>query len=95
MATLHIWETVRATNGLPLVRLDDRVTYQTVAFTGTAGQSAAFDGDTSVISLLADANCAVRVGDDPTAVATDFPLDANIRQDFTVEPGQKLSVIAR
>ena len=95
MATLKIWETVRSTNGLPLVRLDSRITYQTVTFTGTAGQSAAFDGDTTVVSLIADANCAVAVGSNPTATATSFPLDANVRQDFAVDPGMKISAITR
>lgn len=95
MATLKIWETVRAANAMPLVRLDERTTYQTVAFTGTAGVSNAFDGDTTVISVVADANAAIRVGAAPTAVATDFQIDANVRQDFAVEPGQKISVIAR
>lgn len=95
MATLKIWETVRPPNGLPILRLDGRATYQTVTFTGTAGQSAAFDADTSIISIMADANCAVVVGTNPTAVVTDFPIDANTRQDFAVEPGQKISVIAR
>lgn len=94
MATLKIWETVRASHGLPLVRLDARVTYQTVTFT-TATQSAAFDSDTGIVSLISDVNCAVAVGANPTAVATDFPLDANVRQDFAVEPGQKLSVVTR
>lgn len=94
MSTLKIWETVRSTSGLPIIRLDERVTYQTVAFTGTAGVSAAFDGDTSVISVVADAACAVRVGADPTALVTDFPLAADTREDFDVLPGSKISVIA-
>lgn len=95
MATLKIWETVRAPNAMPLVRLDDRTNYQAVAFTGTAGQSVAFDADTTVISVIADVNAAIRIGSAPTAVATDFPLDANVRQDFSVEPGQKVSVVTR
>jgi hypothetical protein len=94
MATLKIWETVRAGSGLPVIRLDERTNYQTVAFTGTAGQSAAFDDDTSVITVVADAACAVRVGANPTAVVTDFPLAANTARDFEVAPGQKISAIA-
>lgn len=94
MATLHIWETVRASHGLPVIRLDERTTYQAVTFT-TATQSNAFDSDTSIITVKADANAAIRVGGNPTAVATDFPLEANTLYDFEVEPGQKVSVIAR
>lgn len=94
MSTLKIWETVRAGSELPIIRLDERVTYKTVTFTGTAGTSAAFDDDTSVITVVADAACAVRVGSNPTAVITDFPVAANTMFDFEVQPGQKISVIA-
>lgn len=93
MSTLKIWETVRADN-LPIIRLDERVTYQTVTFTATAGTSVAFDGDTSVITVSADVACALRVGANPTAVVTDYPLAANTLFDIEVAPGQKISVIA-
>lgn len=93
MSTLKIWETVRADN-LPIIRLDERVTYQTVTFTATAGQSVAFDVDTSVITVSADVACALEVGADPTAVVTDYPLPANTLFDIEVKPGQKISVIA-
>lgn len=93
MSTLKIWETVRADN-LPIIRLDERVTYQTVTFTATAGTSVAFDGDTSVITVSADVACALRVGANPTAVVTDYPLPANTLFDIEVKPGQKISVIA-
>lgn len=95
MATLKVWETVRAPHNLPLVRLDERTTYQAVDFTGGETQSNPFDVDTSVVSVMADVNCALEIGDDPTATADSFPVDANVRQDFAVEPGLKLSVIAR
>ncbi len=94
MSTLKIWETVRAGSGLPVVRLDERTNYQTVTFTGTPAASAAFDSDTSVITISADVKCAVRVGAAPTAVVTDYPLAANTERDFEVAPGQKISVIA-
>lgn len=93
MSTLKIWETVRADN-LPIIRLDERVTYQTVTFTATAGTSVAFDGDTSVITVSADVACALRVGANPTAVVTDYPLPADTLFDIEVKPGQKISVIA-
>ena len=93
MSTLKIWETVRADN-LPIIRLDERVTYQTVTFTATAGTSVAFDGDTSVITVSADVACALRVGANPTAVVTDYPLPADTLFDIEVTPGQKISVIA-
>ena len=93
MSTLKIWETVRADN-LPIIRLDERVTYQNVTFTATAGTSVAFDGDTSVITVSADVACALRVGANPTAVVTDYPLPADTLFDIEVTPGQKISVIA-
>lgn len=93
MATLKIWETVRPPADVPAIRLDDRTTYQAVSFTGTAGVSAAFDEDTTLITVQSDANCAVSVGDDPEAVATDYPLPAHTPLDISVLPGQKISVI--
>lgn len=94
MSTLKIWETVQVVDGLPIRRLDERTTYQAVTFTATAGTSAAFDTDTTVISIQADVACAVRVGTAPTAIVTDFPLVAATMYDFAVQPGQKISVIA-
>lgn len=93
MSTLKIWETVRSTT-LPILRLDERTTYQTVAFTGTAGVSAAFDADTSIITVQADAACAIRVGVAPTAITTDYPLAADTPLDLLVRPGEKISAIA-
>lgn len=94
MSTLSIWESVRATSGLPVIRLDERVTINSVTFTGTAGQSAAFDADTSIITVRSDVACAIRVGANPTAVVTDFPLAADTLMDLEVQPGQKISAIA-
>lgn len=94
MSTLKIWETVQGDRDKPLIRLDSRVVYQTVTFTGTAGVSAAFASTTGVITIRADAACAVRVGETPTAVINDYPIDAGVLYDFEVAPGAKISVIA-
>lgn len=94
MSTLKIWETVRGSLELPLLRLDERTNYQTVTFTGTAGTSNAFDSDTSVITVIADAACALRVGANPTAIVTDYPLPVSTLMDLEVRPGDKISVIA-
>lgn len=93
MATLRIWETVRNADGLPLIVLDERTTYQAVTFT-TATQSNAFDEDTSVITVVASAAAAIAVGENPTASADSYPLAADTPTDFRVQPGQRLSVIA-
>lgn len=92
MATLRIWETVRAAN-LPIIRLDERLTYQQVTFTGTAAASAAFDDDTSVITISSDVACAVAVGASPVATANSFPLPANTLLDVEVKPGHKISAV--
>ncbi|WP_283419229.1 hypothetical protein [Sphingopyxis sp. Geo48] len=94
MSTLSIWETVRSDSGLPIIRLDKRMTKNSVTFTGTAGQSAAFDAATSVITVRADVACALAVGANPTAVVTDYPLPADTLMDIEVRPGQKISAIA-
>lgn len=98
MSTLKIWETVRDTSGIGAIRLDERVSYQAVTFTATAGVSAAFDDDTSVIAVSADVACAVRCNApgtaNPAAVVTDYPVAANVVTFFSVLPRAKLSVIA-
>jgi len=94
MSTLKIWESVQSVDGDPLIRLDSKITTNSVTFTGTAGQSAAFDDDTGIITVLADADCAVAIGANPTATTADFPVPAGVRYDFRVSPGQKISAIA-
>lgn len=92
MATLKVWETVRPSHW-PVIRIDERLTYQAVTFTGTAGQSNAFDADTSIITVQADANCAIAVGPDPTATANGYPLTSGDTLDIEVSPGDKISAI--
>jgi hypothetical protein len=94
MSTLKIWETVGLLTGAPVIDLGKGFTYQTVAFTGAQGQSAAFQDSTSIITVVADVACAVKVAGNPVAVVTDYPLAANTAYDFKVQPGQKISVIA-
>lgn len=93
MATLRIWETVRAAH-LPIIRLDERVTFQSVDFTAGATQSEAFDEDSSVITVSSDVACALAVGSDPTATTDSYPLAADTLFDIEVQPGEKISVIA-
>lgn len=94
MATLKIWESVRRSGDLPLLRIDERTVYQSVAFTGTPGTSAGFAETTTVLCVKADAACAVRIGVNPTAIVNDYPIAANTMQEFSVAPGSKISVIA-
>lgn len=92
MATLRIWETVRASY-LPIIRVDERMNYQAVTFTGAQGVSAAFDADTSVITIVSDVACAVAIGAAPVATANSYPLAANTLLDIEVQPGAKISAI--
>jgi len=94
MATLSIWETARSRSRYPVLRLGDHTVAQTVTFSGVAAASNAFSGQTTFITVRADANCAIRVGKAPTATATDYPVTANDPVDIEVEPGDKISVIA-
>lgn len=66
-------------------------TGQAVTFT-TATQSAAFGDSTYFVRLLADADCHVKFGTNPTADADDQKLIAGVEYWRAVTPGQKLSV---
>jgi hypothetical protein len=67
------------------------VANQTVTFT-TAVQSSAFNANTKFIRLIADAECHLLFGADPTATASHqmVPVDTEIWR--MVVPGQKVSV---
>jgi hypothetical protein len=69
---------------------------QTVVFTGASVQSAAVGALTRLVRVLADANCFLASGANPTAV-TQTPLVANVPEFFQVPAGQsfKLAVITR
>lgn len=94
MATLGIWETARSSTGYPVLRLDDFTVYQAVSFTGTAGQSAAFSQNTTFITIKPDANCAIKIGANPTAITDDYPLTAGELVDIEVRRGDKISAVA-
>lgn len=65
-----------------------------LTFTGTAGQSAAFNANTKFIRFHADGICSIKFGTNPTAVAnTDMRLAASSTEFFGVVPGQKVSVV--
>ena len=64
---------------------------QTVSFT-TATQSAAFNDDTKFIRLIADANCNLAFGANPTATASTQFVPANTEVWRGVAAGHKVSV---
>jgi len=74
---------------------DGYETVQQITFTGTAGQSAAFQADTAFIRVSCDAAAFLKFGDNPTAVtATDTAVQANTPEFFGVVGGQKISGVA-
>lgn len=70
------------------------ITHQTVSVSGTSVQSTAFNAQTVLIRLYADAAMCVQIGTtNPTATATSLPLNANQTEYFIVRPGDKLAAI--
>jgi hypothetical protein len=49
---------------------------------------------TTLIRILADAACAIAIGDDADALAKSMRLAAGVAEVFTVEPGSKLTAMA-
>lgn len=70
------------------------ISEQSVAIGGGSLQSTVI-ARTSLYRLHADTNCAFRVGSDPTAVATDTPLAAEMPEYFVISAGMKIAVIQR
>lgn len=69
-------------------------TGQTLAVGATAATSTAFGSQTYAIHVSSLANCHIRVGSTPTAVATDLLLKASDPPLIIhVAPNEKLSVI--
>lgn len=60
------------------------VAVENVSFTGTAGTSAAVDGQVSIIRIVADAACHVSFGTAPTATSSDMYLPANVVEYFGI-----------
>lgn len=68
-------------------------TNQTVAFTGTSAQSAAFAASTSIIRVVASEACFLVFGADPTATTGGMFLPSGVVEYFAVTPGQKVAAI--
>ena len=69
--------------------------HQKVAFTATAGASAAFNNLTKFVRIYCDAAGYLKFGTAPTAVtATDMPVSASTAEFFGVIGGQKVSAVS-
>lgn len=98
MATLFITELSTLAKGIdgtiiPVASMPPEMV-QTVTFT-TAVASTAFAGTTKFVRIYSDTNCAIRFGENPTAVVTDTALAANIPEYFGVRPRHMVSAIVR
>ena len=66
---------------------------QVVTFT-TSTQSSALSAGTTFVRVIADADCHIEVGGNPTATTSLLPLTAGQAYYFGVTPGHKVAVIA-
>lgn len=91
----EIWVTefsqVAVRTGLPMqVGLMPEITTQEVTFT-VSTQSAAFNANTRLIRVQADADAHLAFGANPTATLNSMPLVANVPEYFGVSPGDKVA----
>lgn len=96
MATLYVTEyaasgmqrgSLSVAFGVPVVRSNN------VTIGGGSAQSAAFNGNTTLIRVHTDAICSILIGASPTAAATDARMAADQTEYFAVAAGQKIAVI--
>ena len=70
------------------------VTDQIVSFTGTHGESSAFQANTYAIEICADADCCFVIGSAPVADNTkNMFLGAKTSRIYAVRPGDKISFV--
>ncbi len=65
---------------------------QVVTFTTTT-QSAALNAATRFVRLIADADCHIAVGANPTATTSNLKLIAGAAEYFGVTPGHKIAAV--
>ena len=77
---------------MPMAQMTGAAT-QVVTFT-TSTQSAALAAGTQFVRVIADADCHIAAGTNPTAAPADMKLIAGQAEYFGVTPGHKIAVIA-
>lgn len=65
---------------------------QVVTFTTTT-QSAALNASTRFVRLIADADCHIEVGSNPTATTSSMKLISGQPEYFGIGPGQKIAAV--
>jgi hypothetical protein len=95
MATLWIKEHERMPQmaGAPQIWAEPCLVEQAVSYTGTAGQSAAFNAQTKFITITSAGIFSYLVSANPTALTTSFRVAADQILTIAVTPGQKISAI--
>lgn len=97
MADLYIaeFEGTGAVHGVDGVASMPPLAEQKIAIGGSSTESAAFNTNTSVIRVHADAICSIAIANTGTATATaaKMRLAADQTEYFKVKPGAKLAVI--
>lgn len=96
MATLWIKEHERMPQmaGAPQIWAEPPLAEQAVSFTGTAGQSAAFNPATKFITITSDSIMSYLVSANPTALTTSFRVDLTASTlTIAVTAGHKISAI--
>lgn len=98
MATLYISEFTNAVSSIgttkPQVPPQPSSVDQTVDITSGSLQSDAFSSRTNAVLLVADEDCSIAFGDDPTATTDNLLLPAKVPMMFGVWPGMIAAVIA-
>lgn len=64
-----------------------------VTASATSQQIGPFSAGVTIVRLVATANCNVRLGSNPTAVAADTLIPLNYPVFLNVGPGEKLAVV--
>lgn len=100
MAKLHITEFSNLQNAVGVGHAQESaqlpmlppVAQQVVTFTTTT-QSAALNSSTRFVRLIADADCHIEVGANPTATTSGMKLIAGAAEYFGVTPGHKIAAV--
>lgn len=66
---------------------------QTVTFTATHGESAAFNSNTKFIAVTSDGNFCYVIDANPTATTSNFRIAAGVILYLGVAPGMKISAV--
>ena len=67
--------------------------HQVVAFTATAGTSAAVGGVTRRVRVVLTSAGHIKIGAHPTATTSDPYVPANLPEVFDIAPGEKVSAV--